>query len=232
MNMATALSTDFWEADHETLSIAFAAMDSTSQIEIPTGLPAQPPERIIVRELDFMAGASGPLGFRQPDRPHACGSFADVQDLVARIVDPNRGYDPNRPSIPYKRPLDVSLRAPTCFIFRLSDNWNWRFSRSTKAATLGPNVGVNILNYGGLRHVLPNLPHQEGPFTRHDQFCKLIYFFARPVAGNPTPGFNHAYNLNIELVFPDDDQGNPNVIPIVIDPDVRHPGGSGDEPIP
>lgn len=47
--------------------------------------------------------------------------------------------------------------------------------------------------------------------------------------GGPVPGFDHPFNLMVEFVYPDGDGANKeNAIPIPIDPDIRHPGGSGE----
>jgi hypothetical protein len=229
MNMATALKfDDLWSANPEVLREAFFSLDPTAQVDIPEVPPNQVPlpVRIIAREIDIIGGPNGPIGYVNPDQSHPCPDFNAIQAMVASIT--NNGYNAQPLSAPYQRPMDLSLRAPTCFIFRLSDNWSWRFSYKAKGATLGKNVGTDIQNYYNLRHVLDDGSQQADPFP-HNRFCRLIYFIARPIAGvpnDPSKVFNHSFNLNIEMVYPDH-LGLPNTIPIVIDPDVRYPGGSG-----
>jgi hypothetical protein len=234
--MATALKfDDLWSADPEALRGAFSSLDPSAQIHIPE-VPVNQvpvPVRIIVREIDIIGGplAPGPIGYVNPDQAHQCTSLADVQTMVDTIRI--NAYNPQIPSAPYPRPMDLSLRAPTCFIFRLSRNWNWRFSQKARGATLGKNVGTDILNYCNLRHVLGNGTEQPDPFP-HNEVCRLIYFFAKPIPGamgGPPATFNHSFNLNIEIVYPDDG-GVANTIPILIDPDVRYPGGSGSDGYP
>ena len=108
----------------------------------------------------------------------------------------------------------------------------WRFNPKEPGATLGkfedPNLPAEMDNYYRLRHVIRRGTSghvaQAGPFGDHADYCRLIYFVGRPVVGRE---FWHAFNLNVEFVFDDGPNGEINTLPIVIDPDVRYPGGSG-----
>ncbi len=227
--MTTKLTlNDFAAVEKVGIGDRFFNMDSTTQIDIeetmPAGFPV--PQRIIVRQLDFVAGAGGPLVWLQPDRSHPCNSLADVAQMITAVRTP-MGYDANHGAAAYYRPLDLNLDRPTCFIIRLSDNWNWRFSHKARGATLGPNVATNPANYCNLRHVLADGTEQYDAFD-HPLACRIIYFFARPPAGNPIPQFQNSFNLNVELMYGGGGGAEINSIPIVIDPDIRFPGGSGD----
>lgn len=229
--MATArrMLTEAPEPPAEVLVSSFFNMDSTSQIDIPEVKPGEVPlpNRIIVRTLDIVPGRGGPVAYLLPDQAHPCTGVNDISNLINLIIADQ--YNPQTNAAAYERPLDLNLSVPTCFIIRLSDSWNWRFSHKVRAVTLGQAVGTAKDNYYNLRHVVPGQIDQNDPFP-HQVSCRLAYFVAKPVAGvpqDPSVEFHHPFNLNIEIVFPDDSKGNPNTIPIIVDPDIRHPGGSG-----
>lgn len=182
-----------------------------------------PPQRVVVREIDMAPpGSLYPFVLHRPDRSHPIDDLAEIIESI-REDRYQRKYPVNQ----YYRPLDMKLSVPTCFVFFLSSRWNWRFSSKSKGALLGDIEADLRKNYTKLRHVLDD---NEGSPDRHphDKFCKIIYFNANPPA-TPVPDFNHPFDLMVEFVYPDGDGPNKqNTIPIVIDPDIRHPGGSGE----
>ncbi len=50
--------------------------------------------------------------------------------------------------------------------------------------------------------------------------CKIAFLAAKGKAAT----YDHAINLHVDLVF---DRVKPRLMPLMIDPDVRYPGGSG-----
>ncbi len=218
----------------DVLSKFSLSSDGLSQVDIPRSdpqtNPLPTPERIIVRKLTLAFGPTGPFAYSNPDRYHPCTKFGDVADMIDRIMADN--YDPQAEAAPYFRPLDLHLGATTCFIIRLDKDISWRFGRTLKGATLGQgkfDFPDDVKNYYDLRHVWKDETTMQtydelDQCTEHSQYCRLIYFIAKPVVGR---GFNHAFNLNVEFVYPDGAAGEINTLPIVIDPDVRYPGGSG-----
>lgn len=227
--MATALNgNDGLGVDKMEIGGRSINIDSTSQLDIPEMKPMDfpVPKRIVVRQLDLSAGASGPITWRDPDEAHPCTSLEDVAKMVA-AVRPRGGYNPLPEVEAYHRPLDLNLDRPTCFIIRLNPDWPWRFShagRKAKGATLGPEVATDQKNYCNLRHVLDDGSEQYEPFE-HPKKCRILYFFAKPPT-DPVQPFKNAFNLNIELLYPGGPDTEINSIPIVIDPDIRFPGGT------
>jgi hypothetical protein len=179
------------------------------------------PVRILVRHIDMVPrDQGGPFVFVGPDQawPYSANRLTQILDGL------RQGRYASRPPVSRcDRPLDVNCSDTTLFIFRLSDNWDWRFAAKAKGVTLGwfANSGERD-NYFDLRHVLDDSAGSEVPFE-HPDMCKIVYFTAKKTPNS----FAHAFNINVEIVYPDDPLGNPNTLPIVIDPDVRHPGGSG-----
>lgn len=207
------------------LDMISVGLDTTIQTDITPGIPVgfPLPTRVIVREIEIAENAMGPLVYRRPDRATVVQDDSDIRDIIKDIRDDDYDYQEDVPT--FFKPLDLNLSAPTCFIIRLTGGLNWRFSHKTKGATLGPTADPT--NYCNLMHVYDDNVGQPGPHP-HGKYCRMIYFYAKPPAGTPTPRFKHAFNLNIEFVYPDGiDDDRINTIPIVIDPDVRHPGGSG-----
>lgn len=181
--------------------------------------PLPVPDRILVRQIGLVDGPDGPFGYIAPDKAWPYSAAA-----LDRILDGLRcgEYECGAPAEPFNRPLDVSCCANTLFIFYLSDQRNWRFTRNAKAITLGCEDPVEQENFYQLRHVVnDSVGSPDAPLNAD---CKIAYFVAR----KSSERFAHKFNLNIELVYQPDCEGE-NTIPIVIDPDVRFPGGSGHE---
>ena len=212
--------------ESDALAGAPFSLSPGSQVDIPDVHPTQVPvpQRIIVRELTIdESDSAGPFVFKQPDQSHPCTQLSDISQMITRIRTNSYVHRPN--AAPYDRPLDLNLQVSTCFIIRLSPKWAWRFSSTLKGAMLGQLPPGEKNNYYNLRHVLDSGVEGPDPFDEVE-FCRLIYFVATPVSA----GFEHAFNLNIEFVYPGGTvpSKKPNTVPIVIDPDVRHPGGSAD----
>ena len=191
--------------------------------------PPDQPRWIVVREIDLAPiGSPYPFVYRGPDKRHPIANFNSV---MQSIIDGR--YQRNGTINHYFRPMDLKLSEPTRFVFYLGDRWPWRFTHKTEAATLShPDSNVRKY-YTGLRHVIDTPAGSPTPFT-HDKFCRIIYFDAsQSVTPHPAgTTFNHPFNLIIEFFYPDGDPDNagvlvPNTIPIIVDPDVRYPGGSG-----
>jgi hypothetical protein len=181
--------------------------------------PSPIPDRILVRQIGLVEGPDGPFGYIAPD---VAWPYSDA--ALDRILDGLRCgyYERGAPAEPFNRPLDVSCCANTLFVFFLSDQRNWRFTRNAKAITLGCDDAGDRDNYYKLRHVVDDSVGTPDSPSHAD--CKIAYFVARKSSDR----FAHKFNLNIELVYQPDCEGA-NTMPIVIDPDVRFPGGSGHE---
>lgn len=184
------------------------------------------PQHIVVRQIDMApAGSDYPFVFKSPDRRYQY-TPNNLQNIVAQLLDGT--YRPNGMVNQYYRPLDVKLSATTCFVFHLVDSWPWRFSSKQDGATIGESLSSVQQRYANLRHFID----VNGSPTHypHDQFCRTICFTADPeldAMSNVIP-FQHLFNLVVEFVYPDGDAPNvENVIPVIIDPDIRYPGGSG-----
>jgi hypothetical protein len=180
--------------------------------------PLPTPKRILVRQFGLVAGPEGPFGYIDPDEAWTY-SAAKLDQILDGLRQGH--YQPNVPDEPFNRPLDLNCGDATHFILFLSNQRRWRFSRTAKAVTLGNFDEEERKNYLSLRHVVDDNAGTPAPDLNRD--CKIVHFIARKTSDD----FHHPFNLNIELVYTADPSG-PNTIPIVIDPDVRNPGGSGE----
>jgi hypothetical protein len=174
-----------------------------------------PPQRLIVRQIDLdLGGGEFNLVFREPDKSHPVASLPGVLQKIQ-----NSQYQNQLPVPEYHRPLDLNIVEPSLVVIFLSYGWKWRYSHQRFGITLGENVDQSY--YANLRHVLGRVT-SPNPFGHLDGMCRIAHFLARPEAGT----FAHSINFNVELVHEDVFGDPPNTTPIVIDPDIRNPGGS------
>ena len=134
---------------------------------------------------------------------------------------------------------DTSL---SIIVVKLSDNQHWQFNRTAAPFYNGeksPTNGRAELFFqptlfrkgqdGTLETEIPD--QQERPRSDEYMETRWAYFICdHKTAFNdsqrPDNHFAHRFNINVE--FPDDAETNPKQpIPVIIDPDIGHPGGNG-----
>jgi hypothetical protein len=173
------------------------------------------PQRLIVRQIDIdIGGGNFNLIFRSPDKAHPVASLPGLIQKIEHTQYPNQ-----QPVQAYHRPLDLNIIEPSMVLLFLSFGWGWRYSHQRFGVTLGENVDQSC--YANLRHVL-NGVSSPTPFGHNAGRCRIVHFLAKPDGGN----FAHSINFNVELVHQDVFGDPPNTTPLVIDPDIRNPGGS------
>ncbi len=188
------------------------------------------PERYVVREIDFnMADNSLQFSFRNSDlaQPLPAGGIAEVIDgLRGPAPAPAAFFGAAAAAAARETPLDLNvIGTPIYIIFALSEPKNMTFSSRLKAMTHKKSADRDY--YGGLRHVTAT-EESKDPLPG----CKLIYFAVDPPVENPPvppdDKYQHGFNFNVELEQDPKEPGGPKrIIELSIDPDVRHPGGSG-----
>ncbi len=191
--------------------------------EPTTANPAPTPQRIIVREIGIGNPAGDkPYVYLEPDKHHPYNGQASLDAILLGLINGN--YNQQGPVDQYYRPLDLNLSYPSIIVFWLNAEPSWRFSHKSYGATLGEfDVPSERNNYFSLRHVLLDPSGSESYFNDHTKRCRIIYFTAKP----PNRSFFHPFNLNVEYLFNDvNGDSKPNTLPVVIDPDIRNPGGS------
>jgi hypothetical protein len=193
---------------------------------VRTGWAYPAPKRYILRELSMKLDAGLQFFYKNPGFSQKV-PVEGLAKVIAGILDPTAAT----PALiagavttarAEETPLDLDIHGDPTFVFlRLDPTLNLRFDSDEAAVSLkDERVGDH---YGGLRYVLEDGTVRAAPAVG----CKLIYFAARPPALGPNGRYRHGFNFHVELV-----QRSPSatsrdtILPIIIDPDVGHPGGS------
>lgn len=186
--------------------------------ELPAG-EALEADYILVRRIELRDGVEGPFAFAAPGQA-ILNAPERLETTIAELR--NDVYQPVLPPkapLPGDGPLDVHCDETTTIVFALvdpGDGRKFRFSQSSRAISLGGIPDGDRQNYFNLRHVAEDGTETAAHHSGKD--CRIAYFTARRTA-DP---FRHSFNIHVEIVYP-----NGYDMPIIIDPDVRYPGGSG-----
>jgi hypothetical protein len=186
-----------------------------------------PPPLAIVRKLDY-AIWQGPNGdelvFYYSDyAPNK--RIRSKQEFLALLtsVSTSDADFVGLPSLPqgsYDSPLTLDSKGVlTYVILKLSDRY-WQFARTGRPITIGARGDGARAYYNATRVDAHGTPDPT-PNTDKDDH-KVAYFI---VDGRQIPApypYPHPFNLHVDLRF----TGGSGRLPIVIDPDIRHPGGS------
>jgi hypothetical protein len=210
MNMATAL--------REPVRAAAAAAPRNDHAPMNEAWDGPLPTRYVVREIDFnMIDGDLQFSFRNHDLAEDLPA-GGVDDIIAGLLapPPSAALAPSlfAAAAPHT-PLDLDIQTPLFVILTLSEPKNMRFSAQLKGMTHKNSDDSDY--YGHLRHV-NDAAQSAAPLGA----CKLIYFIASPPAG----AYQHGFNFNVDLDQEPGPGGEPRSLPITIDPDIRHPGGS------
>jgi hypothetical protein len=191
------------------------AAPRNDQIPVRSAWPASDPGRFVLREISMELGSDGLQFFYKTPGP-AAPIVGSLDALIAGLL-PGSGLPHGLPG-PDQTPLDLEVKdAPLLIVFRLDPGLNWHFSSTLPAVT--HKRGEESAFYQGLRHVLADGAHSEAPGPG----CRLVYFVADPPSGS----YQHGFNFNVGLVQrPASGSTEPTSLPLVIDPDIRNPGGS------
>ena len=185
-----------------------------------------------IREIDAEAGGKWfSFFFSKANYFVDLTSYPGGFDRLLRDVhDPNFNFpdDTNRPDPPLT-PLSLNNQGLTYIVYRLSDK-NWQFCRNHPPFSMGPKLqGKEI--YCEARRVTPwgtgerVVEVRPGEWEPVRDECSVAYFIADGWKAQGITGiYTHAINIHVDLVFPGQ---TPAYTPLIIDPDVRHPGGSG-----
>ena len=190
---------------------------------LPSLPDPNPPRRIIYREIDIEVNSASYdiniiyLENREPPE-------GDIDKFLQTVLaKPTKHRDPFTETT---SPLDLNCKEECYIVFRLADDWNWYFSPETDAFT---TKDIENEKYFNLIHVLYDSATKTitkvEPGEAPGVGCKVVYLRAR---GKPV-GYNDGFNLIIDLDLGMSSGPNPTKrrTKIVIDPDIRNPGGSG-----
>lgn len=230
--------------DPNSVTLAAAAAD-TDDNDMNEDWNGPWPTRYIARIIDFK---EVPVVVGQDPELHACfrAELAPQPLPPGGIIDAIRGLFTSTPSGlnplltsrmtaaaeatggGYLRsPLDLEVfQEPTYIVYILGRPSNMYF-RPDEKAIVHKNP-QDKPHYGALRHIRASATTYEDN-EKGLEDCVIVSFIAYPPQAPtvpPPPDFSyaHGFTLRVRLRQPADSHGNPRVLDIDIDPDIRYPG--------
>jgi len=207
--------------DRRIVTIPFDELD-----EYPSQTPR--PQLATVREIDCkITGREISFFFSKakyyieiPNYPGRLkGLLKDIAQGNIRLPDKD-GLNPPPPA----SPLSLKNKEVCYVIYRLNLRKNWQFAHDYPPFSIGPQGKAaechfearRVDSQGRRQRVVDRAPKKDN--------CKVAYFISNGFTATGFTGqYVHALNLHVELLF-----GSGAVrVPLIIDPDVRYPGGSG-----
>lgn len=178
---------------------------SMSYFTIRPDLPADWADTFIRRVILNVTITGGNLAF-------ACVAIDDVQGDIATALKAPRGKGVSGTGA--RTPLDLNVDQPCRILLVLEDGLNWQFRQDGDAVTAKDDFAGS---YGGLVHILADGGLAQGG-TGPGAGCKAVSFAAvAPPTG--AGNYSHGFNFHVDIVQ------NDGILPLVIDPDIQHPGG-------
>jgi hypothetical protein len=192
--------------------------------------PSADPTYVIFREISARMDGDG-LQFYFRDRAPADLPSGGITEFVDALVDEPIGYSREAfvGRLPRKEcPLDLNVQRRTYVVFRLDRKLNWQFDPYQTAVSHKKREEGD--RYGGMMHVMDNKGKKAGSVAPGNG-CHLVYFIADPLpkhtGAEPQEEYKHGMNLYVELdQIPSHSGGERRALPLILDPDIRNPGGS------
>jgi hypothetical protein len=190
------------------------------------------PQWAIIREIDFridqtVAGKELVFYYSRYKKilPVPLGTF---QTLLTAICQPGYGFDggPSIPAPPLHTSLSLDSHKELAYvIFKLAPGseakpGRWQFARNGWPIKIG-DAGHAANAYYDANRVDPQGQADPGDPGVIKDGCQVAYFISDGVRAYNHGSYPHPFNLYVDLLV-----ANYEPMPIRIDPDIRHPGGS------
>jgi len=217
------------------ISLNLVSNPSVRMADLPAN--ANRPTLATVREIDFITDAEvGPLhiGFSRTKNDVDVENYGHGAGLKRLLIDIHSGdfWETGEDSGSLKEPFDSTLSLNNkdlrYIIYVLSDK-NWQFSRAGWPITVGQEGYEQAAYFDAFRVDKYGYKDKGDDRRLTRDGCRVAYFIANgDKALEKTDCYSHPINLNIDLVFlfEQDSRLVSRYMPIIIDPDIRHPGGS------
>lgn len=141
-----------------------------------------------------------------------------VKRLETMRISPMRGpADQAENSL---TPLDLNVDIPSAIVLAVPNNSNMQFSASPAGVTRKDDATDSA--YSDLRYVRVRDGQQPVLETTPFDGCQAVVFFAK----KPSKDYGHGFNMHIDIVQ-ETPGGRRQLLPLLIDPVVRNPGGGG-----
>lgn len=211
--------------------------DSIPAVEIKEYGAATDPRPTIVtaREIDYELNRDGELEFffsRADFRTEIADPAADLLPLLRKIRDNDIQFSwddtlQKEPTGTYSSRLSLRNHEWCYIVIRLADRRNWQFCKDQPPFTVGVEAfkadiyreARRFESNGAISRIYQD-PPLSGNFVPKRMGSRVAYF----VADNRASGtFAHGFNIHVDLLYAESGLR----LPVVIDPDIRWPGGSG-----
>lgn len=188
------------------------------------GLP--PPTIATVREIDIKINANKiETEYSRANYTVDINNFGGLGAVLQRVANNTLSLPDNpRPKAPYKSQLSLQNKTYCYVILKLTGK-NWQFSRDRDPFSIGlsstdPEVYFEPRKVDAQGGIVPRGEVRDE--------CRIAYFIADgATAYDDATAYEDPFNLHLDLID-EDSHGQPSPVPIIIDPDVRFPGGSGE----
>lgn len=156
-------------------------------------------------------------------------SKQDFIDLLTDVCRPDyqfTGGGPSEPKDPYGTKLSLDSRKRWSYvIFKLASR-PWQFARKGYPLKFGDAGTMAKLYFNGRRVNEAGVEDKGDDPTNLRDDCMVAYFISDARNIPIQYPYPHAFNLHVDLKF----DGGAGHMPVIMDPDVRHPGGSLEGP--
>lgn len=206
-------------------------------VHLPTSIPADippglNPKEAIIRELDFdIVNGNLTFFFKRAWGPIDINITA-LDDILRKVASAR--YVDDMSKLPWKEnstkmvqpfgsTLSMSNRYLRHVIYVLS-NKNWCFSGDYVPITMDYKLEGSDIYFAPLR-VLADGTTEDVAKPAKPFRCKVACFVAdgaKAVLSTGKYKYPHGINFNVDLI----DDANGTIMPLVIDPDIRYPGGN------
>lgn len=171
----------------------------------------------IIREIEAsITGNKFRLGYKNPQKPFQMSLAEAVKHVVSGA------YAPTESQCDVEvEPLSLNCAVPSNIVFKLSDKDNFQFA--TDADPVQFKEGANKARYANFCRVAPD--GSSYPFDKpygSKEPCKMVTFEA--IA--PTDNYIDRFNFVVDVIH-ENKPGKKSPLRLIIDPDIRNPGGNG-----
>lgn len=174
-------------------------------------------DKTIIREIEAsITGNKFKLGYKNPQKPIDLPLSEAVQHVVSGKFAPTAAQCDIE-----VEPLSLNCAVPSGIIFMLSAKDNFQFATDVDPIQFKDDADKS--RYANFCRVAPdgtNYPFDK-PYGSSEP-CKMVTFDA--VA--PTASYIDRFNFVVDVIH-ENKPGKSSPLRLIIDPDIRNPGGSG-----
>lgn len=151
-------------------------------------------------------------------------SKAEFEKLVNAVCADDYVFKTPAPALKndYSSPLSLRNGQVSYVIYKLAKGTNWQIAREKLPVSAG-DKGRKYCFEGHRLDKRGYAYRDKGGSLREN--CNVVYFVADGVSPKVGDKYDFPINIHIDLVY--DTPAPRRVIPLIVDPDVRYPGGSG-----